>query len=87
MVDLKDIHVWRLNEADVVAAKTVEEGVSFLMKETGISKEEAFDDSYFYEFTDWADLIITNDNGNKETLQEIMEKEKEFPCLAFSYMD
>jgi hypothetical protein len=86
MNDLTDIHVWRINEHEVVAAKTINEAVDWVSRVTGLPKENIIDDNYLYEFTDWDDLKLNCENGEKRTLRKVLEEEKSFPCWAFSYM-
>ncbi|MCA1029380.1 hypothetical protein LCM23_25545 [Cytobacillus kochii] len=69
--------VYRLNENDWVIADNFNEAVNWYMKDTGMSKEEAVDESYSpFEVKDLSRFyIIVERYDNKEFEEEYLEDE------------
>jgi hypothetical protein len=69
--------VYKLNEVDWVVAETFEEAVIWYMKNSGLSREEAVDGSYFpFEVKDLSTFNVTVERyGNEEFEKEYLDDE------------
>ena len=60
--------VFKFNECDFVAAKSEKEAKEFYLKETGLSEEEAFDESEYRELDPNKDTVNVSEE-HEETQQ------------------
>lgn len=78
--------VFMLNEYEWWAAETLEEAISACIEQEGISRNEAYDESYARELSDEAmeSTKFYDDDGNvftfKERLEAMIEAGCSFPC-------
>jgi len=87
------MNIYQLNDYEWYAAETFEAAVVFAMDNCGVSREEAYDESYGDEPLDDADLdglMFFDDIENKETCQKrtfrehlalMVQAGAEFPCF------
>ena len=83
------IRAWRLNEADIVAAETLDAAIDWYMRETGLSREEAVDSDHLRELElprlGWYE---DEEDGSRVqcTMAELIARHKgTFPCVLCSY--
>ena len=82
---MENVKVFRLNECDGVAAKTLEQAKEYYMEATGLNEEDAFYDYEATEFPLTHEIWEDESETKKQTLQEVVDEFwKGEPFIAFS---